>query len=287
MLEIIREIAFPFTVTLIAGLSTVLGVLLVFFTKANNNKFLSIALGFSAGVMVYISFMEILPTAVDHLSIDNSDKIAEIWMILSFLAGIFLIGIIDKLVPEDTNPHNVKSEEAVDNVRELEEELLEHQEEDGYSLEEKKKLERVGFMTAFGIAIHNFPEGLATFMSAMVKPELGISIAIAIALHNIPEGIAVAVPIYNSTGSKSKAFWVTFLSGFAEPLGALVGYIFLRPFINDTTFGVVFALVAGIMVYISLDELLPASREYGEEHLSIYGVVAGMTVMAFSLVFLG
>lgn len=280
MQEIFLEISFPILVTLIAGLSTVFGTLLVFFTDANNNKFLSLALGFSAGVMVYISFMELMPTAIEYLAETRSEKSAETLMILGFLGGIILIGLIDKLVPEETNPHHLRSEEDVEHVREEEHIKVD---EDNRDLD---KLERVGFMTAFGIAIHNFPEGLATFMSAMVSPELGISIAAAIALHNIPEGIAVAVPIYQSTGSKNKAFWYTFFSGFAEPVGGILGYLLLKPFINNTSFGIVFALVAGIMVYISLDELLPASREYGEEHLSIYGLVAGMMVMAFSLIIL-
>lgn len=285
MSEIFSEIAFPLLVTSIAGLSTVFGALIVFFTKANNDKFLSLALGFSAGVMIYVSFMEIMPTSVQYLSETSSGRSPELIMLGGFLGGIFLIGIIDKLVPDEDNPHHSQFIDQADlkDEEDIEEAILESKKSNGSG----KNLERVGIMTAFGIAIHNFPEGLATFMAALVSPELGISIAIAIALHNIPEGIAVAVPIYNSSGSKSKAFWITFLSGFAEPLGGIVGYFLLRPFINNTTFGIIYALVAGIMVYISLDELLPASREYGEEHLSIYGVVGGMIVMAFSLIMIG
>ena len=286
-MTILQEIGFPFAVTLVAGLSTVVGALLVFFTNANNKKFLSIALGFSAGVMIYVSFMEILPTAVEHLKNDHTGKIPEILMLVGFLGGVALIGIIDKFVPDSTNPHNVRSEEEMEDMREGEYELSEFCIVNEYSPEECKRLEKLGFITAMGIAIHNFPEGLATFMSAMVSPELGISIAIAIALHNIPEGIAVAVPIFQSTGSKTKALKLTFLSGFAEPLGGLVGYFVLRSFMTDTLFGIVFAVVAGIMVYISMDELLPASREYGEEHLSIYGIIGGMSVMAISMIALG
>lgn len=290
MTEIIREISFPVLLTLIAGLSTVFGALLVFFTDASNRKFLTISLGFSAGVMIYISFMEIMPTALEYLQEGRGKKSAELIMIMGFLAGMFIFGIIDKLVPEENNPHNVRSDEDIEEVRELEEAEMEAEllaEKEKYTRIDEGDLERVGIMTAFGIAIHNFPEGLVTFMSALVSPELGISIAIAIALHNIPEGIAVAVPIYQSTGSKRKALWVTFLSGFAEPIGGLFGYFVLRPFINGTSMGFVFALVAGIMVFISLDELLPASRDYGEEHLSIYGVVAGMVIMALTMVALG
>ena len=286
-MTILQEIGFPFVVTLVAGLSTVVGALLVFFTNANNKKFLSIALGFSAGVMIYVSFMEILPTAVEYLKNDHVGKMPEILMLVGFLGGVALIAIIDKFVPDSTNPHNVRSEEEMEDMREGEYELSEFCIVNEYSPEECKRLEKLGFITAMGIAVHNFPEGLATFMSAMVSPELGISIAIAIALHNIPEGIAVAVPIFQSTGSKTKALKLTFLSGFAEPLGGLVGYFVLRSFMTDTLFGIVFAVVAGIMVYISMDELLPASREYGEEHLSIYGIISGMAVMAISMISLG
>jgi ZIP family zinc transporter len=145
------------------------------------------------------------------------------------------------------------------------------------------KLKRMGVLTALAIAIHNFPEGLATFSSALADPALGISIAVAIAIHNIPEGIAVSVPMYFATGSRAKAFWLSFSSGLAEPLGAVVGYFLLMPFFSELTFGLLFAAVAGIMVFISLDELLPTAREYDLGHKSVYAMVAGMMVMAASL----
>ncbi|MCD8573981.1 MAG: zinc transporter ZupT [Erysipelotrichaceae bacterium] len=150
----------------------------------------------------------------------------------------------------------------------------------------KGNLMRMGLFTALAIAIHNFPEGLATFVVALKEPSLAIPIAIAIALHNIPEGIAVSVPIYYATGSKRKAFFYSFLSGLSEPIGAIVGYLILMPFLNDVVLGVLFAGVAGIMVFISLDELLPSSEKYGQHHLSIYGLVSGMAVMALSLLLL-
>lgn len=143
----------------------------------------------------------------------------------------------------------------------------------------------MGMMSAFAIAIHNFPEGLATFLAALQDIKLGLPIAIAIAIHNIPEGIAISVPIYHATGSKRKAFKYSFLSGLAEPLGAVVGFLLLLPFMSDVVFGFLFASVAGIMVFISIDNLLPAAREYGEPHLSLYGLMGGMAVMALSLVF--
>lgn len=141
----------------------------------------------------------------------------------------------------------------------------------------------MGLFTALAVGIHNFPEGLATFISALQAPSIAIPIAIAIAIHNIPEGIAVSVPVYYATGDRKKAFLYSFLSGLSEPIGAAVGYLVLMPFLSDVLFGVVFAGVAGIMVFISLDELLPSAQEFGEHHLSIYGLVAGMVVMAVSL----
>jgi ZIP family zinc transporter len=141
-------------------------------------------------------------------------------------------------------------------------------------------------MTAIALAIHNLPEGIATFTSAMVNPALGISIAVAIAIHNIPEGIAVSVPVYYATCSRKKAFAYSFLSGFAEPLGAVLGFLFLLRFPGETVFGVMSAAVAGIMIFISLDELLPSAQKYGEPHLAIYGLIGGMMVMATTLIML-
>ena len=181
--------------------------------------------------------------------------------------GILLIGLIDRLIPSAENPHEVHTVEEMD----------------GRSEAHKTRLMRMGLFTALALAIHNFPEGLATFMAGLADPKLGIAVAVAIAIHNIPEGIAVAVPIFYATGSRKKAFGLSFLSGLSEPIGALIGYLLLINFVNEITFGLVFASVAGIMVYISLDEVLPAAREYGEHHLAIYGLIAGMAVMAVSL----
>jgi ZIP family zinc transporter len=141
----------------------------------------------------------------------------------------------------------------------------------------------MGLFTALAIAIHNFPEGLATFTSALKDPYMGLSIAVAIAIHNIPEGIAVSVPVFYATKNRNKAFLYSFLSGLAEPLGALIGYLILLQFFSELVFGIVFAMVAGIMVFISLDELLPTAEKYGEHHLAMYGVISGMIVMALSL----
>ena len=273
---------FAFALTMLAGLSTGIGSFLAFFTKKSNTKFLAISLGFSAGVMIYVSMIEIFAKAQATLVTSlGQDKGA--WVtVIAFFGGMLLIGIIDKLVPSSENPHELHS---VEELNEAHPETGHHAEQIERRKEalKNKKLLRMGIFTALAIAIHNFPEGLATFIAAMQEPEIAIPIAAAIAIHNIPEGVAVSVPIYYATGSKKKAFFYSFLSGLAEPVGALVGYLILMPFMSETLMGVVFALVAGIMVFISLDELLPSAQEYGEHHLSIYGLVAGMVVMAVSL----
>ncbi|MDY0253245.1 MAG: zinc transporter ZupT [Tenuifilaceae bacterium] len=262
----LNDILIAFGLTLFAGLSTGIGSAIAFFTKHTNTKFLSVALGFSAGVMIYVSFMEILTKARESL-VEAAGYTSGSWITVgSFFAGIALIAIIDKLIPSAENPHEIKLVEEADKKP-----------------QKDKKLMRMGMFTALAIAIHNFPEGLATFTAALTDSSLGIAIAVAIAIHNIPEGIAVSVPIVYATGNKRKAFTLSFLSGLAEPVGALVGYLILMPFLTELTFGILFAGVAGIMVFISIDELLPAAREYGEHHLSIYGLIGGMAVMAVSL----
>jgi len=258
-----NNVFLAFALTLIAGLSTGIGSCIAFFAKHTNRKFLSISLGFSAGVMIYVSMIEIFVKAQDSL-VSELGKIAGNWVTVgSFFGGMLVIAIIDKLIPSEENPHELKS------VEDENKKPLKH-----------SKLMRMGVFTALAIAIHNFPEGLATFVS---EPSVAIPIVVAIAIHNIPEGIAVSVPIYQATGSKMKAFLYSFLSGLAEPVGALIGWLILMPIMNDVVFGVIFAGVAGIMVFISFDELLPAAREYGEHHLSIYGLISGMVVMAISL----
>ena len=263
----LNTILIAFGLTLFAGLATGIGSCLAFFTTRTNTKFLSISLGFSAGVMIYVSFVEILAKAVDSLTTEFGEKSGTWMAVIGFFGGMFLIALIDKLVPSSENPHEAHGVEEIDAMEKS----------------KSKKLLRMGMMSAIAIAIHNFPEGLATFMAAIKDINIGLPIAVAIDIHNIPEGIAVSVPIYYETGSKKKAFYYSFLSGLSEPIGALVGYLLLSQFFNEATFGIMFALVAGIMVFISLDELLPASEKYGEHHLSIYGLIAGMIVMAVSL----
>lgn len=257
-----------FGLTLFAGLATGIGSVLAFFTKTTNTKFLSFSLGFSAGVMIYVSMVEIFFKAQESL-IGELGEIPGSWVtVISFFGGMLLIGLIDRFVPEEKNPHEVKKVEDMNKEP---------------STANDNHLLKMGTFTALAIAIHNFPEGIATFTATLRDPALGIPIAIAIAIHNIPEGIAISVPVYFATGSKKKAFKLSFLSGLAEPAGAIIAYLLLMPFLTETLFGVIFASVAGIMVFISLDELIPAAKRYDETHTSIYGVISGMVVMALSL----
>ncbi|KAB3526237.1 zinc transporter ZupT [Alkaliphilus serpentinus] len=261
-----ERLLFAFGLTLFAGLSTGIGSALAFYTKQTNKKFLSAALGFSAGVMIYVSMVEIFVKARASLEVVYGSTKGYWVTTVAFFGGIALIAIIDKFVPSAENPHEIRD------VKDMKKEKI-----------NDSALLRMGMFSALAIAIHNFPEGLATFTSAIQDPALGISIAVAIAIHNIPEGIAVSVPIFFATGNKKKAFFYSFLSGLSEPLGAIVGYFLLMRFFNDAMFGIIFAGVAGIMVYISLDELLPTAEKYGEHHIAIYGLISGMVVMALSL----
>ena len=262
-----ENVLFALGLTVFAGLSTGIGSVLAFFTSTTNTRFLSLALGFSAGVMIYVSMIEIFFKAKESLVGALGSQFGYSVTVVSFFGGILFIGLIDYLIPSRENPHEVKMVEDIGTG----------------VLAKDPKLMKMGLFTALAIAIHNFPEGLATFTAAMSDPALGVAIAVAIAIHNVPEGIAVSVPIYYATESKKKAFMHSFLSGLAEPLGALLGYLILMPFMTPAVFGILFAAVAGIMVFISFDELLPAAREYGKHHWSIYGLIAGMAVMAVSL----
>ncbi|WP_067727164.1 zinc transporter ZupT [Oceanobacillus damuensis] len=265
------NILFAFLLTLFAGLATGVGSLLAFFAKTTNTKFLSFALGLSAGVMIYVSMVEIFFKAKDALTSSMGETQGYWYTILGFFAGMLLIGLIDRFIPKYTNPHEVKKVEDMEKPKQP---------------MNDPDLMKMGVFTALAIGIHNFPEGIATFISTLEDPAIGVAIAIAVAIHNVPEGIAVSVPIYYATGNKRKALKLSFLSGLAEPVGAAVAFLILMPFLSETLFGIIFAMVAGIMVFISLDELLPAAKRYDETHMSIYGVIAGMAIMAVSLVLL-
>jgi len=257
-----QNIILAFILTAIAGLSTGIGSLIALLAKHTNTKFLCASLGFSAGVMIYVSFMEMMPQASLELTEAFGEKTGTFYLIIAFFGGMGLITLIDFLIPESMNPHEIQGVE---------------------DMNKKVALKRTGIMIALSIAIHNFPEGIATFTSALGSLDVAIPITVAIAIHNIPEGIAVAVPIYHSTGSRKKAFWFSFLSGLAEPFGALVAYLFLMQFWSPMLNGIILAAVSGIMIFISIDELLPSAEKYGKHHISIMGLVAGMLLMAFSL----
>ena len=255
-----ENVGLALLLTLAAGLSTGIGSAIAYFIKKPKIAYLAFALGLSAGVMIYISFMEMLPTAIHD--------IGELRAIAAFFVGIAVIALIDLLVPEHENPHEFAG---------LDEPTAQP---------DSGKLMRTGLMTALAIGIHNFPEGLATFAATLGDVKLGVFIAIAIAIHNIPEGIAVSVPIFFATKNKNKAFLYSFLSGLSEPVGAIIGYAILMPFLSPVLLAALLAFIAGIMIYISLDELLPMAHRYGHGHLVIAGIVAGMLIMAISLLML-
>lgn len=276
--------------TLFAGFSTAIGSTIAFFSRKDDLRVLSLGLGFSAGVMIYISFMEILPTALKDFKNHYDSHWAELLGLACFFGGILISLLIDKLIPEDVNPHEPKEDLSELKICPLPQKGQNppkfHPGEKLHQIN-TKALKRTGIFTALAIAIHNFPEGFATFISSLDNLTLGIAIAIAVAIHNIPEGLAVSLPIYHATGDKKKAFIYSALSGLAEPLGAFVGALILLPFIGDLTLAISFAVIAGIMVFISLDELLPAAKTYDKAHDSLYGLIAGMAIMALSLNLLG
>ena len=254
--------------TLIAGSATGIGGALVLFKKKLSSRFLAGSLGISAGVMIFISMAEMFPEAQGMIR-ETGLTHGEALVIVAFFIGMGIITLIDFLIPEYENPHEA-SELSI--------------EQSG----SEKMLHRLGLMSALAIAVHNFPEGIATFIGALNDPEMGAGITFAIAIHNIPEGIAVAVPIYYATKRKGKALLYATLSGLSEVIGAALCLAVTAIFGIEltgggATFPLVLAAVAGIMIYISLDELLPTAEKYGKHHVAIAGVVGGMAVMAFSL----
>jgi ZIP family zinc transporter len=247
------RILYALALSAFAGLSTTIGSVIGIFVRKPGPRFLTFTLGFSAGVMILVSFVELLPRGIEELGF--------LWGLVAFFGGMGVMFLIDALIP-----HSYKAETPADGAA-----------------GERGKLMRTGVLVALGIGIHNLPEGLAAFAGALKDPNLGLAIAVAIAIHNIPEGLAVSAPIYAATGSRSKAFWWSFLSGVAEPVGAGLAALILMPFLSSALLGAVLAAVAGIMVFISVDELVPASKRYGHDHLAIIGVIVGMVVMALSL----
>ncbi len=293
------NVLYALGLTMFAGLATGIGSVLAFAAKRTNYRFLSISTGFSAGVMLYVSFVEIFIKGADALVVSYGEYWGHWINALSFFCGILLIVVIDTCIPSAENPHETYSIEEIEPLHDDSAPLPDFTAEvDDSNIasgahthgHNHTKLMRMGLFTALAIGIHNFPEGLATFLAALQDPDLGIAIAIAVALHNIPEGISVSVPIYYATGSRKKAFIYSFLSGLSEPIGAGIAYLGIRFFLGGDSgvippqvMGILFGGVAGIMVYISLDELLPTSRAYGKGHDSLFGLIGGMFVMALSL----
>ncbi len=266
------EFLWIFGLTLFAGLSTAIGGAIAFFHKAGKDSgtFLSVSLGFSAGVMIYISLVELMSHASEGMRAECGSFAGGVCAVAIFTLGLLVSFGIDRLIPEVENPHHVRATGEVD--------LAEHA-----SSEDRAKLGRAGILFAVAIGIHNFPEGLATFAGGLSGAGIGIPIAVAIALHNIPEGIAIGVPILYATGSRKKAFVYSLLSGLAEPAGALIGFLILMPFLSPFILAALFALVSGIMVYISFDELLPMAETYGKHHIALAGVLSGMVFMGLGL----
>lgn len=266
-------------ITVGAGLATVIGSFLVVFAKHTNTRLLAFGLAFAAGAMVYVSLVEIFVKSQLAFEAVYDEKTAYTYATLWFFAGVGLLVLIDRLVP---NPHASIDSEKVSEVEDDPGQpvagvtMMHHHHE--------VALKRVGLMAALAITGHNLPEGLATFFATLDDPTVGLALAMAIAIHNIPEGVSIAVPVYYATRSRSKAIWATVISGLAEPFGALVGYLILAPFLSDGVFGAVFGILAGAMVFLALDELLPAARRYAHGHETVYGIVIGMMMMAISLI---
>jgi ZIP family zinc transporter len=248
------KIWLPLLLCFLAGIFTVIGSLITFLIRDLKRSYLQFSLGLSAGVMIYVSFVELLTTAIRNIGVIKAN--------IAFFVGIILFMLIDFLIPHQYIEERIRVDTH------------------------DRKLMKTGILIAVGIAIHNFPEGIAVFMSSLASIRLGIVLAIAIALHNIPEGLAVAMPIFYATKSKRKAFWYSFLSGFAEPIGAVMGLLIFMPLLTPSILYFSLAIVAGIMVFISFDELLPLSCESGGYHLAISGIIIGMFIIALSTILL-
>jgi len=253
-------------ITLFAGLSTAIGGGIAFVVKKNNLKALSVGLGFSAGVMIFVSFMDMLPEADKLLSMHFAAS--HSWITYAgFIIGLIVAILIDYFLPDHIDEEDVLHPDA--------------------PMRHDYKIKRAGIFTAVAICVHNFPEGLATFMTTTQNITLGLSVGIAIAIHNIPEGIAVALPMYHVTGKKRYAMLYAALSGITEPIGALAGMFIFGLFLPQVLIGALMAAVAGIMIYISFDTLLPLAKEYGDWHQSLVGILSGILVIWFSLILIG
>lgn len=243
----------------LAGMSTMIGALIIFITKKKSEKLVTISLGFAGGVMISVSFTDLLPNAVILLEKYGGYKFGVISQVIFLILGVIMASLLDKFVPHESQPET----------------------------DEKKheNLFKVGFVSTMAIGLHNFPEGIATFMAGYDNLGLGLSIAVAIAMHNIPEGISVAMPIYFATDDRKRAIKYTFFSGIAEPIGAFLAFLVLKPYINDLTLGIIFAMISGIMLYIAIEELLPSSKQYGYGKEALISTFIGIGIMPLSKLF--
>lgn len=259
---------FALSLTFLAGIATIFGGLLATHKSILNRGVLAVALGFSAGAMMYVSFTDILGKSLNAFGEVYDATGAYGFMALSFFVGVGVMVIADRLIPKDINPDQqegvIQKPSAV-----------------------KRKLLHSGLFIGLALCLHNFPEGFLVFMTAYDDPTVGIAIAFALAIHNIPEGIAVAAPIYAATKNRFKAVGIAALTGIAEPIGAIIGFLLLQNYLTDSVFGWVFGIVAGMMIFISVDELLPAAKRFEtSQRQTTYGFIAGMAVLAGSITLL-
>lgn len=261
------DVLLAFSVCAFAGLTTLLGAFSIIRAQEPNPRLLAFGLAFAGGAMVYISLVEVFVKSLAAYSDIMADKQAYSYASISFFVGVLLVIALDRFLP---NPHNHLTKKDV--VKKA------------GGKTEQDNIKRLGILAAIAITAHNFPEGMATFFSTLDDPVMGSSLAFAIAVHNIPEGVSIAIPVYYATRDKKLTFLACLLSGLAEPVGALLGYLFLAPFLTPMVYGAVFGIIAGVMVFLALDELLPTAKRYAKGHDAVYGMITGMAVIALSLV---
>lgn len=265
----ISNVLMSFGLTLIVGLTMGIGSFISFFAKETNKRFLALSLSFSAGIMVYVAFMAILPEGLELIEENLGHETGHTIGLVAFFSGMIIVAIIEKLVHILGGDHD------------------HHHSGHHHIHTEGDHLNKLGIVSAIAIAVHNLPEGLAIFTAGLNDISLAIPIALAVVMHNIPLGMAISIPIYYSSKSRKKAFAYTILVGLCQPLGAILGYLLLYKFFSDVLFGILFAMIAGIMIFVAVDELLPTSQRYEDHHISVYGFIVGMMVMAISLSLFG
>ncbi len=254
----------------LAGLATSVGGVLALSHRTLQRSWLAVALAFASGAMLVVSLVEMLPSGIESLEQQLAPRAAAAVGFGAFFAGIGIVLTIDRFLPESLNPNETEGREA-----DLESDHL----------AQTRRLLRSGLLVALVLGLHNFPEGMATFLATYADPQLGATMTVAIAIHNVPEGIAVAAPVYAATRSRTTALvWAT-LSGLTEPVGGLIAAGLVAWVIPPAFFGVFYGVVAGMMVFLALDELLPGAWRYQTtKHQTVYGMLAGMAMVAVSLV---